>query len=231
MATVVPKDDDVEQQLTKLMSQQSGLMKQARTQGLSSAQAIGLGNSTAGIKAAQAAAYNAAVPLASQAASQAHQTGLQTAQFGQQTELQKSQFGHETGMQQAGFQHAATQAELERAQQIASLREQGYLQRLQTVTAGEVERGNMAFQQAHEANMAAQDRASREWLANVEMSNANKERASASLAATNQSYSASVAQIMSNPELPANVRNDMLQHLENLRAYNTNLTRSLFQNF
>lgn len=103
MVTTPAPDDDVEKILTRVMSQQSPMMKQARTQGLQAAQTAGLGQSTKGIEAAQAAAYQAAFPIASQQAQQGFQKGMQREEFGHQRGMQGAQFGHETGMQQAGF--------------------------------------------------------------------------------------------------------------------------------
>lgn len=70
------RSDSVADGVTKLMAQDSPLMQQARTQGLQFGNARGLLNSSMTAQAAQDAAYTAAVPIASQDASQAMQTNL-----------------------------------------------------------------------------------------------------------------------------------------------------------
>lgn len=211
-------DDDVETALTRIMSQDSALMKQARTQGLHSAQAKGLGQSTMGIQAAQAAALNAAMPLASQQAQQGHQKNMQT-----------SQFGHETGMQQAGFQHAASQSELDRAHATKQLFDSGYLDRLKMHEGAALERQTMGMQQAYESSQKDLDRAMQERLAAMEISAADRERLASSLAANEQSYAAQFAQVASNHELPANVRESYLQHMGMIRNSNFNTMSALYR--
>lgn len=233
MATIPAPDDDVEKVLTRIMSQNSGMMKQARTQGLQGAQAAGLGQSTKGIQAAQAAAYNAALPIASQQAQQAHQKGMQTEQFGhergmqeagfgQQTKMQTAQFGHETGMQSAGFQHAASQAELDRRTQSELQLQGAYLDRVKMLE--ELNR-TLPFQ----AQESALQRQMQERIASMEVSAANKERALSAMTQFNNTYQAAYSQIAANENLPADARNQMLGHLQNVMNHNQNLTTSLYR--
>lgn len=211
MATIPAPDDDIEKILTGIMAKQSPLQKQARTQGLQAAQEAGLGQSTMGIKAAQAAAYNAALPIASQQAQQSLQKGMQ-----------QQQFGHETGMQQAGFQHSASQAELDRAQQKAMLVKQAELQRFENYEA-------MTRQQAHDTYMKTLDRSLQERLASMDMSAQNKERALSAMTQFNNSYAASISQVMSNEALPLEARQAYLNQMSSLLSHNQNLTTSLYR--
>lgn len=72
-----PKQDtSVSSRVTGLMSKNNPLMKQARTQGKQQSNRRGLMNSSMGVQAGQAAAYEQAVPIASQEAQQAHQLQL-----------------------------------------------------------------------------------------------------------------------------------------------------------
>lgn len=222
MVTTPAPDDDVEKSLTRIMSQQSPLMKQARTQGLQSAQTAGLGQSTKGIQAAQAAAYQAALPIASQQAQQAHQTGMQREQFGQQTKMQEGQFGHETGMQTRGFQQATSQADLDRQQQVKVANLQGYLDRLAT-------QEQLAITLPHEANMKAQDRQMQERLTSMEISAQDKERALSAMTQFNNAFTTAYAQIAQNENIPADARQYFLDRMNVVRDHNQNLTTSLYR--
>lgn len=70
------EDDSVASRVAAITSGNSDLMKLARTQGMQSANRRGLGNSTMAVGAAQSATLNAAVPIASQEASQVAQRNL-----------------------------------------------------------------------------------------------------------------------------------------------------------
>lgn len=222
MATVPAPDDDVEKLLTGIMAKQSPLMKQARTQGIQGAQNAGLGQSTMGIKAAQAAAYNAALPIASQQAQQRHQKGMQTSQFGHETGMQTSQFGHETGMQTAGFQHAANQAQLDRDSQATNLDRSAYLDRIKM-------HEELGVRLPFEAQQRQQDRAQQDRLAAMEMSSRNREIALNATTQMNQAFSQAYAQTAQNHELPPEVRNGILAHLENVRRHNEALSSATFR--
>jgi hypothetical protein len=69
-------DDGVASRVAKITSGGSDLMKMARTQGLQATQRRGLGNSSMAVGAAEMAALNAAVPIASQEASQVAQRNV-----------------------------------------------------------------------------------------------------------------------------------------------------------
>lgn len=213
MATAAPVDDDVEKILTGIMQKQSPLMKQARTQGLQQAQTAGLGQSTMGIQAAQSAAYNAAMPIASQQASQASQANRQAAQFGQETATQAAQFGHENTQQIRGLEHAASLAAQDRA-----------LEGWKVQTQANISSAERALQ----ANLAASDLSSRERIASMEMSENNKARAIEAVGAFNNSYAAGMSQITANPDLPADTRDRLITHLNQIREYNNRLTSSLY---
>ena len=70
--------ESVSHRLEVLTEANTPLMRQARTQGLQAANNRGLLNSSMAVAAAQQAAYNAALPIAGQEASQAAQRGLLT---------------------------------------------------------------------------------------------------------------------------------------------------------
>jgi hypothetical protein len=64
------EDDSVAKQVNKLTSQNSPLMQQAKTAGMQTANRRGLLNSSMAVGESQREAYNAAIPIASQEASQ-----------------------------------------------------------------------------------------------------------------------------------------------------------------
>lgn len=240
MATLPAPDDDVEKILTGIMQKQSPLMKQARTQGMQQAQQAGLGNSTMGIQASQAAAYNAALPIASQQAQQGFQKGMQGsefeqqskmqgAEFAQQTGMQGAQFGHETGMQTRGFEHATTQAEADRKQQEHMAWYGNTLESNRMELAANLQNASASLQNQYEASQKAQDRQMQERLASMEISAADRERAMSSIAQSNAAWSASYAQIAGNENLPNDARMDSLRAIDSMRQHNQNLTTSLYR--
>jgi hypothetical protein len=74
------EDDSVEGKVTGLVSQDSPLIQQAREQGAQSANRRGLLNSSIAAGASQAAAYNVALPIAQQDATQTAQKNLESEQ-------------------------------------------------------------------------------------------------------------------------------------------------------
>lgn len=144
MAT--PYDDDIQKQLQSIMNIKNPLMKQAETQGLQTAQARGLGNSLMGVQAARSAMYNTALPMASQAAQQAHAKNLQAQEQAQQTAMQQRELqfqgdlAHHQYLRQMELnkqqqQHEASIAamnvrssELEKAGALAAAMESNYSQ-------------------------------------------------------------------------------------------------------
>lgn len=83
------EDAGVASRVAAITSGSTPLMKQARTEGAQALNRRGLGNSSMAIGAAQGAAYNAAIPIASQEASQINQTNL--TEMGNQADWRKTQ--------------------------------------------------------------------------------------------------------------------------------------------
>ena len=72
-----PEQDDVASRVNALTSQDSPLIQQARSSGMATANRRGLINSSIAAGAGEAAALGAAVPIASQDASQTHNKNLE----------------------------------------------------------------------------------------------------------------------------------------------------------
>lgn len=95
------RDDDVQNNLMRLMDPESPLMRQATTAGLRTANRRGLLNSSIAAGAVQDSAYTAAVPLASQNASQAAQENLTNIGYDAQMRMQDRQLGSAAALQAA----------------------------------------------------------------------------------------------------------------------------------
>lgn len=94
------ENTSVSRRVTGLMSQQSPMQQQARTQGAQASNRRGLLNTSMGAQAGQTAAYSAAVPIASQEAQQAQQSNMQGQQIRSQEQMKERQFGFEKQQQQ-----------------------------------------------------------------------------------------------------------------------------------
>lgn len=117
------EDASVSSRLTGLMSQQSPLIKQARAQGVQAANRRGLLNSSIAAGASQNAAYAAALPIASQEASQVHQANLSKQEFGQQQKLQSSDQSQQRYLQEQdmGFRERISGLDREAQERIAKM--------------------------------------------------------------------------------------------------------------
>ncbi|PWE56762.1 hypothetical protein DEM27_10390 [Metarhizobium album] len=101
------RDDDVQNNLMRLMDPESPLMRQATTAGLRTANRRGLLNSSIAASAVQDSAYTAAVPLASQNASQAAQENLTNIGYDAQMRMQERQLGSAAALQAAQIKATA----------------------------------------------------------------------------------------------------------------------------
>lgn len=216
MATI-PATDDVEETLTGIMAKQSPLMKQARTQGIQQAQKAGLGQSTMAIKAAQAAAYQAALPIASQQAQQVHQKATQA-----------SQFGHETGLQQAGFKHAASQAELDRSLDFNKFSQSQAQQAHQFSSSMAHEQQQKHAERELDIWKSQLSQQSQERMASMQVAGQNKQVAMQAFASFQSSYDQLIANLHNNENIPADVRAHYLDHYNNIKNSNFNLVQSLY---
>lgn len=84
------EDDSVTNRVTGLLAQNSPLMQQAKTRAKQSANRRGLLNSSMAVGAGQQATLNAALPIASQEANQAHAKNLAAQGHAQTKEIQSA---------------------------------------------------------------------------------------------------------------------------------------------
>lgn len=101
------QDAGVASRVTALTSQDSPLMKQARTAGLQAANARGVLNSSIGIGASENAAYSAALPIAQQEAAQAQQSNQQRYDLAAQMARLRAQAGFESQARAENYGYTA----------------------------------------------------------------------------------------------------------------------------
>lgn len=117
------QDAGVASRVAALTSEDSPLIKQARTSGLQAANARGVLNSSIGIGAAENEAYRAALPIAQQEAAQAQQTNTQRYDLSAQMARLRAQAGFESQARAEGYSYSAalnTQGYAYQAQQLAN---------------------------------------------------------------------------------------------------------------
>lgn len=117
------RDESVSGRVTGLLSQHSPLMKQARTQGLQTANRRGLLNSSMAVQAGQDSAYRVAVPIASQEAAQATSRNMQDMDLASQYTAQGRDMASREKMQRLDIaaQKELTRWQLDSQQKIASM--------------------------------------------------------------------------------------------------------------
>lgn len=180
----VQENASVADHVTDLLDKNNAYMQQAATQGTQAANRRGLLNSSMSVQATEAARINAALPIASQDAGQAHQTNMQS---------------NELTVQQ-------------RMQQFDAQNQQ-YMQRV-----------DAAFRE----QMASLDRDAQERIANLNVA-ASERQAAAQLAASYENaYSEILANIMNNPDIPADVRQQYIDHAGAVRDSNLNLVEQMY---
>lgn len=123
------EDASVSNRVTGLMSKNNPYMQQARTRGMQSANRRGLLNSSMAVGAAEGEAYSAAVPIASQEASQVHQRNMQQGQF----DHDAGQLGKQIESQEKlGFANIAAH-DREKAAALAAAMENSYAEMFRTI--------------------------------------------------------------------------------------------------
>ena len=128
-----PADASVATQLGKVLASDSPLLTQARTRAAQVANRRGLLNSSLAVQAGEAAAFDVALPIASQEAAQVQQRNLQGRQIasteglagrelGSRAELQAAELGSRTELQAAELasREAVSQAGLAAQERIAA---------------------------------------------------------------------------------------------------------------
>ncbi len=118
----VPQDASVAAQLENFLASDSPLLTQARTQAAQAANRRGLLNSSLAIQAGEAAALNAALPIASQQAAQIQQANLQRGQIAATEILQGRQIAssESLGFADIASREAVSEAGIAAQERIAA---------------------------------------------------------------------------------------------------------------
>lgn len=145
MPAYARRDDSVANALTKLTSQDSQLMRQAQTSGLQTANRRGLLNSSMAVKAAEDAAYAAAVPIASQDAAQANTENMANLDASTRLQLQSLSDAGQMDRLNASIGATNTQQQNEINYQTAMKQlDRGLQEKLAKMNLDESQRGSAA---------------------------------------------------------------------------------------
>lgn len=202
------KDEDtsVEKRLNELTSKDSDYMRQASTQGFQMANRRGLLNSSMAIGAAQAARLDRALPIAQQEAGQTHERQQLGRQLQSSDIQQQRDIGARERMQQTDIeaQREAQQREIQAARE-------------------RLERELTSREGMQQIDIAAQERIAR-------MNVGASERADASRMATQfeLAYTGLLESIMANPNIPADVRQEYMNHAARIRDSNLALVEQMY---
>ena len=204
--TFEPEDASVSTELNKVLATDSPLLTQARTRAAQVANRRGLLNSSLAVQAGEAAAFDVALPIASQQAGQLHQSNLQGTQIASTEGLAARELGSRASLLETelGSRETLTREAL-RSQETTSAAE---------ITSREA---------ISEAGIAAQERIAASNVASFE-----RDRATAALAQFDRNYAEAFQTIGTNENLPAETREAFLTHLAAVRDSNFNLVEQLY---
>lgn len=202
----IEENESVASRVADLTSKDSPIMQQARTSGLQQANRRGLLNSSIAIGAAENEAYRAALPIASQEAGQMAQRNLTGLNFQGQR-----------GLQQQDIQSRERLAEGDRAAQRERLElELGSRERL-AGTELDAARERLGLELGQRERDSARNFATQQQsLVNSAVQNANA------------AYAQMFSNIANNPDLPADVRDRYLGHIQAVQTANLDVIQQIF---
>ncbi len=233
------EDTGVANRMTGLLSRDNEYMQQAETVGKKQANRRGLLNSTMAVSAVEDSRIRAALPIASQEASQAHQSNLTGRQLQMSDIQQGRQIASTEGMQQRDLDTRQSMQQTDiQAQEDRLIRELGSRERLAELEI--LARRQMQGEQlSHQEQMqlrdleqarvlATLDSELRERLAAMDLASGDLRAAAGLAQGYENAYSNTVAGIMANPEIPAVERQRYLDHAARVRDSNLALLEQLF---
>lgn len=213
------KDEDtsVSKRLVGLLNRDNEYLKSAGVQGLKAANRRGLANSTMAVSAVESSRINAALPIASQEASQAHERylsgrqqqgaeALQTKQLESNKELLGLELGSRKELQQSEIQNQQWLAQFDATTQ----------ERLLTLDNDT----RLLMQQL--------DLESQQRIATMNVAASERNQAAALAASFEASYSNMLAAIMNNTEIPAASRQQYIAHAARVRDSNLALVEQMY---
>ncbi|MEM7709375.1 MAG: hypothetical protein AAF264_01210 [Pseudomonadota bacterium] len=236
--TYEKKDDNVANHLGGLMKSGSPLMKQAETKGLQIANARGLLNSSMAAGAVQGQAYEAAVPLAQQTASQANSENLTNLQIDGQITSQNNAIRSDWYTQGRDIdsreymqgRDLTSRSDLldKELGSRATLLDRELTARFEELSK---ELGSRSALQAAEYAFLQQqngaDRALKTQLAQWDVSESQRQLASQMLLGFDDIYSTQVNNILANRDMDAASRTKYLESAKNLRDSQLDLVQQL----
>lgn len=218
-ATGAWKDEetDVESRINRLTSPDSAYMKAAEAPALQAANRRGLLNSTMAVQSGQAARLQAALPIASQDASQANQRAMQG------RALQSSDIQQTRGIQS---NEALTREGygLQRELQAGDIAGRERMQERQITADKELQ----ATDNATRMQMQALDIESQQRIANLNVAAGERSDATRAAVAFESTYAAMLEAIMSNPDIPAEARQSYMDHAARIRDNNYALIEQMY---
>ena len=235
------KDEDlsVSKRLTGLLSKDNDYMKQAATVGRQAAQRRGLLNSTLGVQAVESARINAALPIASQESSQANDRYLQGRGLQSQRVLTDLDIGSRERMQGRDLEHqtGSQLRDIESREKMQGAEIQSLRERQQTGIDqdrwlaqfnADTQQRLQGFDNDVRLQLAALDASSAERIASLNVATSQLNNA-ASLAAQFESfYTNFLTSLMNNPDLPADTRQEYMDHANAMRESNYTLLETLY---
>lgn len=243
-------NDSVADKVKELTSQDSPLMQQAKTDALKVANRRGLLNSSMAVGAAQDATVRAALPIASQDASQAFQKNMQgsdqawksgeSALDRTSTEgMAKAQRDLQEKMQNVGIDAdkqtqirdiasreglAAAERALQQAMQSTDIASREGLAQQERTLQWEMQNREIGYQ----TGQRGADRALQEQLASWNLKSADRNAASQFITNMESMFQESYSSIMANTNLDAPTREAQIVSARNLRDRQMNMVRQMY---
>ncbi len=218
----------VSRRLTGLLAKDNPLMQQARTTGLQIANRRGLLNSSIAVGAAQNQMIRAALPIASQEASQAAAkeltgmtTGSQERIAGRGTESQERIAALATGSQERIAAVGTESRERIAGQSVAS-------QEFIATLGLDTQRDIAALDVASREEIARLGVGSQERIAALNVAAHDRQFAISALTVLEQKYGQMWTEIVKNKDIPADARENYFQHIAALRDSDMALVEQLY---
>lgn len=244
------EDTNVSTRLTGLLAQDSDYLKSAGTEARKASNRRGLLNSSINTEAVESARIKAALPIASQEASQASARNLlgrqlQTADLQQQRDItsregmQQTEIRHQENLQ---LQDIAARSNLQAEQlahlDAAQLRDIAAREGLQEaelqalVDRQQMDIQNQQFMQSLDLEtrqlMQGLDIESQNRIANLNVAASERNAAAALAASLERNYSEMLASIMSNPDIRSRDRQTYIDHANTIRESNLRLIEQMY---
>lgn len=223
-----PQSESVSDRVNSITSQDSPLMATARASGERAAAARGLQNSSIAGQAAQQAVITAATPMASQEAAQAATENQSNQGFQQNRTLQSDSIQSQQALQDKDLAAAADRlkTQTQSSEKISTGQNANQLAISSNQNAAQERIANL--QATTQTTIKNLDSASQERIAAMNVSSHDKQYAASTAASLEASYMQTFYGIANNNDIPAEARNQYLQHIAKLRDDNFHLIEQMY---